>query len=77
MVLDKIISSDQAGYIKKRYIGKNLRLIQDIIEYAERNKTRGAIIFLDFQKAFDTLEWGFMHNAMKKVQFWTRFPTVD
>ncbi len=35
-VLDKIISKDQNGYIKKRYIGYNIRLVEDMIEYAEQ-----------------------------------------
>ena len=31
-VLPKIISMDQQGYIKNRYIGYNIRQIQDIID---------------------------------------------
>ena len=30
-VLHKIISEDQNGYAKKRFIGYNIRLIEDII----------------------------------------------
>ena len=34
-VLPKIISLDQQGYIKNRYIGYNRRQIQDIMDYTE------------------------------------------
>ena len=35
-VLPKIIHGDQNGYIKNRYIGYNIRQIQDIIDFAEK-----------------------------------------
>ena len=68
-VLAKIIHSDQNGYIKNRYIGYNIRQIQDIIDYADKFNIEGAILFLDFSKAFDSLEWEFMHQSLIKFGF--------
>ena len=65
-LLTKIISSDQNGYIKNRYIGYNIRQIQDIIDYAENFKVEGAILFLDFSKAFDSIEWDFIYQTLIK-----------
>ena len=50
-ILPKLINEDQTGYIKNRFIGFNLRQIQDIIDYSNIYKIEGAIIFLDFSKA--------------------------
>lgn len=72
-VLDTIISTDQAGYIKKRFIGHNIRLVQDVLEHAEKNKRKGILLFLDFEKAFDSLEWTFMTSALKKFNFGDQF----
>ena len=58
-ILPKLINEDQTGYIKNRFIGFNLRQIQDIIDYSNIYKIEWAIIFLDFSKAFDSLEWDF------------------
>jgi hypothetical protein len=63
-VLPKIINVDQTGYAKNIFIGFNLRQIQDIIDYADIYKIEGAIIFVDFTKAFDSLEWLRYLNAM-------------
>ena len=63
-VLPKIINVDQTGYVKNRFIGFNLRQIQDIIDYADIYKIEGAIIFVDFTKTFDSLEWNFMLNTL-------------
>ena len=68
-VLPTIINVDQTGYVKNRFIDFNLRQIQDIIDYADICKIEGAIIFVDFTKAFDSLEWNFMLNTLKHFGF--------
>ena len=68
-ILPKIINSDQNGYIKNRYIGYNIRQIQDIIDYSEQFNISGALLFLDFSKAFDSLEWEFMFQSLEKFGF--------
>lgn len=72
-VLPKIINTDQTAYIKGRNIGENIRLINDIIEYSLKNNSSGSIIFLDFEKAFDTLEWNFMIATLEKFNFGKTF----
>ena len=64
-VLPSIISSDQQGFIQNRYIGFNIRQIQDIIDFTDELDLEGTILFLDFRKAFDTVEWNFMFETLK------------
>ena len=54
---------------KNWYIGFNIRQIQDIIDYADTFNVEGAILFLDFSKAFDSLEWEFMYLSLEKFGF--------
>jgi hypothetical protein len=69
-VLPNIINLDQTGYVvKHRFIGFNIRQIQDIIDYADIYKIEGAILFVVFTKAFDSLEWNFMLNTLKHFGF--------
>ena len=68
-VLPKIINLDQAGYIKNRYIGSNIRLISDVIEYVKDKNMEGAALFCDFEKAFDTIEIPFILKVLKKFNF--------
>ena len=68
-VLPNIINPDQTGYVKDRYIGENVRLILDIMSYTEENNIPGVALFLDFRKAFDTIEWDFINNTLKKFGF--------
>ena len=72
-VLYKIINSDQNGFIKNRYIGFNLRQIQDVIDYCNQYSIEGAIVFIDFSKAFDSLEWDFMNHTLDHFGFKQNF----
>ena len=72
-ILDKIISPEQTAYVKNRFIGENIRQMHDIIDYAYKMKIPGIILFLDFQKAFDSLEWNFMFKTLKKFGFGSSF----
>ena len=61
-VLPHIIHTDQNGFVKGRNIHYNIRLIQDIIDYSENFEVEGNLLFLDFAKAFDTVEWDYMFS---------------
>ena len=56
-MLPDLINNDQTGFLKGRSIGENVRLIDRIITYAESQNTPGILLFIDFEKTFDTSEW--------------------
>ncbi len=68
-VMPMLVSDEQTAYIKKRFIGENIRLLEDIMQYAENNNIPGAFLFLDFEKAFDSLEWEFMFKTLDRLNF--------
>ena len=68
-VLRLIINSNQTGFIKGRYIGENIRLINDILEQTKAQDIPGILLLLDFRKAFDTVEWGFIQNTLDLHNF--------
>ena len=50
-VLPFIIDEDQTGYIKQRYIGQNIRVIEDLCHLTETENLPGVILLIDFEKA--------------------------
>ena len=48
-VLGSVISNDQTGFLPNRYIGENVRLILDVIEFADINDNPGTLFFIDFE----------------------------
>jgi exonuclease III len=63
-VLPSVINSDQVAYLKKRFIGQNIRTIFDILDYTKLKDENGIIAFLDFEKAFDTINWKAIFDAL-------------
>ena len=56
-VLPQIINHKQTGFVKDRYIGETARSIFGIMDFTAEENFPGLMIFLDIQKAFETIEW--------------------
>ncbi len=54
-VLPLIVSEDQSGYLKGRYIGQKIRLLQDISFFTELKQLSCMHLAIDFEKAFHSL----------------------
>ena len=50
-------------------MGQNIRLINDILEQTKLQDIPGILLQLDFQKAFDTIEWKFIQNVIAFFNF--------
>ena len=72
-ILDGIINKNQSAYVKGRFIGMNARLILDIFDYCEETNEDGVLLFLDFEKAFDSVEWNFLIKTLHKFNFGNNF----
>ena len=68
-VLPKLIDNDQTGFLKGRSVAENIRLIDGIIKYTAEKSIPGLLLFLDFEKAFDTVEWPFLQNTFRRYNF--------
>ena len=68
-VLDLLISPDQTGFLKGRYIGQNIRLVNDVVEQTKIQNIPGIRVQLDFCKAFDTIEWSFIKRSLALFNF--------
>ena len=68
-VIPSLINFDQTGFLKGRTIGENIRLIESIINYTKLKDIPGLLLFVDFEKAFDTLEWSFIVKTLEYYNF--------
>ena len=60
--LPNLIHSDQTGFVKGRYIGENIRLISEIMDYTSHSNE-------DFRKAFDSTELPFIMKTLDHLNF--------
>ena len=68
-VLSDIIHQNQTGYVKDRFIGETIRSIYDIMDFTATENIPGLMIFIDFQKAFDSVEWSFLIKCLEEFNF--------
>ena len=55
-VLLNLIDNDQTGFLKGRFIGENIRLIDNIIKYTAAKKYPRPFTFSWLEKTFNTVE---------------------
>ena len=72
-ILPTLIHPDQNGYIQGRFIGCSIRTIYDIIEFSQNEEYSNLITFIDYEKAFDNINWNFMIKALKSFGFGDNF----
>uniref|UniRef100_A0A3Q3BIJ9 Reverse transcriptase domain-containing protein n=1 Tax=Kryptolebias marmoratus TaxID=37003 RepID=A0A3Q3BIJ9_KRYMA len=75
-VLENIIDESQSGFMENRHISNNIRLVLDLIDYSHLCPDDSFILFLDFYKAFDTIEHEFIFHALEKFGFGSYFSSA-
>ena len=68
-VLPTIISPNQTGYVKKRNIGASIRIVTDMMSFTKKENIPGLAVFLDFEKAFDSIEWCYLQKCLEAFNF--------
>ena len=59
-VADKLMGLSQTAFISGRYIMQGVVILHDTIHELHRKKQDGVILKLDFEKAYDKLQWPFI-----------------
>ena len=59
LVISSVISNAQSCGVPGRFSGESVRMLQDIVDYANLNDIGAAILSLDQEKAFDRIDWSF------------------
>jgi hypothetical protein len=64
LVLDPLIDDSQAAFIKGRLIGDNIVCAHEILHQVRLSKQKGLLLKLDFEKAFDKVNWDFLIEVL-------------
>lgn len=72
-VLPEIIHHNQNAYVKGRTIFDAVRTIDDIIKLTSSNNMSSFLVAIDFEKAFDSVNWNFLRHALRKFNFGPSF----
>jgi len=73
-VLNDIISPSRNAFLEGRYMIDNINLMQELLrQYRRKCVSPRCIIKIDFRKAFDYVQWPFLHDLLQLLGFPARF----
>ena len=68
-IISEIIHYDQNAFIKVRTIFDAVRTIDDVMEFAKIQKIDALLTAIDFEKAFDSVNWTFLKKTLTNFNF--------
>ncbi len=68
-LLPQLIHVSQTGFIKERSILDNITTFWELTAQAKKRKENMAVLLLDFEKAYDRVEWEFLHGTLLRFGF--------
>jgi hypothetical protein len=68
-IAHRTIHRAQTAFIKGRHILEGVLSLREIIHETKRKKLGGIFLKLDFEKAFDTVDWGFLREVLLRKGF--------
>jgi hypothetical protein len=76
VVLGKVISKIQSAFLPNRQILDGVLVINDLLDLAKRRKDKCLFFKVDFERAYDTVNWNFVEYMMVRMGFgegWRRW----
>ncbi|KAF5773617.1 putative RNA-directed DNA polymerase [Helianthus annuus] len=68
-VLDKVISFSQSAFIGGRLILDGPLIVNEILNWAKKSKDKLFFLKIDFEKAYDNINWNFIIDLLSQMGF--------
>lgn len=69
VALNSVIADNQSAFLYSRNISEGILISNEIIDEAKRKKKGLCIFQVDFEKAFDSVDWSFIDHMLLKLGF--------
>lgn len=67
--MPSLLGQTQTTFIKGRHISDSILLANEVVHAIKTNKTSGVVFKIDFEKAFDRVQWGFVYEILEQMNF--------
>lgn len=71
--MNSLVSNAQNAFIKKGCIHENFLYAQRVVQLLHKKKQQAVFIKLDISKAFDSIGWTFLFEALMVLGFSTKW----
>lgn len=68
-VLSNVIDKVQLAFLRGRNILDGVLIANEVVDWRKKSKKRGLILKLDFEKAYDSVNWNFLLQMLANFGF--------
>jgi hypothetical protein len=68
-VMDSVVATTQSAFIKGRNLVDGVMVVNEVIDSAKRSGRACIILKVDFEKAYDSVDWGFLEYMLRRFGF--------
>ena len=68
-VIDSVVSDVQSAFVKNRQIIDGILIANEVVDEARKSKKELLMFKVDFEKAYDSVEWGYLDEVMGCMSF--------
>jgi hypothetical protein len=68
-VMDELIPNTQSAFIKGRQLVEGVVVVNEVVDFARKLGKECLIFKVDFEKAYDSVDWGFLDYMLRRFGF--------
>jgi len=68
-VLPKVIHNNQTAFLSGRGLFDNVLIASESVHYLRKEKSKRVVVKVDFEKAYDSVDWDFLMYMMDILGF--------
>ncbi|KAJ0497121.1 putative RNA-directed DNA polymerase [Helianthus annuus] len=69
VVVGSVISEAQSAFLKGKFILDGPLVLNEVINWCKKNRKQAFILKIDFEKAYDNVNWNFLVDSMLQMGF--------
>lgn len=67
--MGEVISESQSAFLKDRYILDGPLVVNEVLAWLKRKDKKAFLLKIDFEKAYDNVNWGFLISMLEQMNF--------
>ncbi|GAU51172.1 hypothetical protein TSUD_412070 [Trifolium subterraneum] len=69
LVIGSVVSEAQTAFVKDRQILDGILIANEVVDEARKSNKELLLFKVDFEKAYDSVDWGYLDTVVRKMSF--------